>query len=226
MLIVVGIPKLRQYTNNEKDGSHSLNVAEHAGLSTPLSENAVIAGHDHDSGDEAEMDNMIIDTWDQCTTDISDYVQMLGELHPTIESWVPVRERSPSPASEDDIYTSASMFYTEMIRAKFTTAPSALVEALGELNLERYLRLTRSRTERAGDELPEPAPEVAKSVSFHDSGIGSSLARTQTAPSLAFTLAGGGRASFPELPKEGDGRSFACAFCGKAVIFKTTGEYR
>jgi hypothetical protein len=226
MLIGVEIPKLRQYTSNEKGLSHSSNVVEQAGSSTPLSGNAVTAGHDHDSGDEDEMDDMILDTWDQCITHISDYVQMLGELHPTVESWVPVRERSPSPASEDDTYTSASMFYTNMILAKFTTAPSTLVEALGELNLERYLRLTRSRIARAGDELPEPAPAVAKSVSFHDSGIGSSLARTQAAPSLAFTLAGASRATLPELPKEGDARPFACAFCGKAVIFKTTGDYR
>jgi hypothetical protein len=117
------------------------------------------------------------DSWSQCAEELQDYVQLLNELHPSIESWVTLREQSPEPTTEDIFQHSASRIYSEMVRTKFRDAPEELIDVLGDLNYKRYMRLADARNEQFAEveEVPEAEPLPEKSTSFHDSGIGSSL---------------------------------------------------
>jgi hypothetical protein len=127
---------------------------------------------------DAEEDN-----WSLCAEELQDYVQLLNELHPSIESWVTLREQSPEPTSEDIFQHSASRIYSEMVRTKFSAASETLVDVLGDLNYKRYVRLADARNEQfaEAEEVPEAEELPEKSASFNDSGIGSSLPVTETA---------------------------------------------
>ena len=120
----------------------------------------------------------------QWVTELGEYVQLLNELHPSIESWpgVTLHEHRPSPPAEDAFRDSSSLFYSDMVRSKFRRAPNSLVDALGDLNLERFLRLADARNGvvEQPSESPETASVVQKSASFQYSCLGSSLPSTQS----------------------------------------------
>jgi hypothetical protein len=145
------------------------------------------------------------DSWSLCLDELHDYVQLLNELHPSIESWVSLREQSPEPTSADVVQQSVSRIYSEMVRTKFSDAPEELVDALGDLNYKRYVRLADARNEQFAEveEVLEVEVLPEKSASFHDSGIGSSLPVTETvstpsqAPSRALSQALSQSASQP-----------------------------
>jgi hypothetical protein len=101
------------------------------------------AGPDNDDDEDSSSQS----SWTQCAADLSDYIQLLNELHPSIESCVPVQEANadPNPAPEKQLHDSASSFYKDIIRTKFTGAPPTLVNTLADLNFERYLRLANAR---------------------------------------------------------------------------------
>jgi hypothetical protein len=146
----------------------------------------------------------------------------------SIESWpgVTLHEHQPSPPADDAFDDSASLFYSDMVRSKFKRAPNSLVNALGDLNLERFLRLADARNGVV--EVPSDSPE-----SFQDSGLGSSLLQTQPfaralsrASSSALTLAGESRSRLPQLPLSAKVGLFPCDLCGIAVSYRTTKDYR
>jgi hypothetical protein len=150
---------------------------------TSARENATKQDFPEEEIDEEE------DSWSLCAEELQDYVQLLNELHPSIESWVTLREQSPEPTSKDIFQHSASQIYSEMVRTKFSDAPEALLDILGDLNYKRYMRLADARNEQfaEAEEVPEADPLPEKSASFNDSGIGSSLpvAETISTPSQA-----------------------------------------
>jgi hypothetical protein len=181
------------------------------------------------------------DTWSSCAEELHSYVELLNELHPSIEAWVTLREQSPAPSSDDLFQYSASRFHSDMVRSKFRDAPEKLANVLGDLNYKRYVRLHNARTEQS--EKSEMASQVEtlpeKSVSFHDSGIGSSLPVTESrasthatsqtpsqASSSAFTVAGRSRSKLPRLPKDAKVRPFACDYCGATVKYRKRKEYQ
>jgi hypothetical protein len=172
------------------------------------------------------------DTIDQCAAELHEYIQLLNELHPSIEAWVPLREQSPEPSHEESFRHSASLFHSNMIRTKFKNAPEYLVEALGQLNFERHMRLFDARNSEI--ERSHETPQTAKSTSFHDSGIGDSLPITDTIPSMpalsraasiAFTLAGHSRTKLPPLPRNTTLGPYPCDFCGATVSYRTRRDW-
>jgi hypothetical protein len=188
--------------------------------------------------EDVEMEE---DTWSLCAEELHDYVELLNELHPSLEAWVSLREQSPEHTSEDLLQYGASRFHSHMVRAKFRDIPETLADVLGDLNFKRYIRLANARTEqftkleraRKIETLPE------NSTSFRDSGIGSSLPITESrasthgtsqapshASSSAFTVAGRSRSKLPRLPKDAKVRPFACDFCGATVKYRTRKEYQ
>ncbi|KAH7092467.1 hypothetical protein FB567DRAFT_588744 [Paraphoma chrysanthemicola] len=177
---------------------------------------------------ESQSTELFQETWSQCTDEICSYVELLGELHPAIESWVPVHELGPSPEPGQQSIDGA-FSYSNLVRTKFQHAPMALTISLGELNYERYLRLLKAREANSGPghEFQGITSDRAKSDSFHDTGLGTSIPYASTAPpSVAQTLAGESRARFPSLPRAADAGPFTCDFCGDTVFFGTTGDYR
>lgn len=176
---------------------------------------------------------MSADTLQQCITDIEEYVQLLNELHSTIESYLPLVEDVPDLFHEKGFDHAAYKWYSEKVRLSFNDAPDALVDQLGRLNLERYKRLAESRDAHLGDEdnsheVPM-APSIGlKSASFYDSGIGSSIPSMRVpsigAPSMFSALAGKSRTKLPPLPTQI--HSFSCDFCGRTVRFLKNREWQ
>jgi hypothetical protein len=144
------------------------------------------------------------DSWSQCAEELQDYVQLLNELHPSIESWVTLREQSPEPTTEDIFQHSASRIYSEMVRTKFRDAPEELIDVLGDLNYKRYMRLADARNEQFAEveEVPEAEPLPEKSTSFHDSGIGSSLPVTETVSSPSQAPSGAHSQATTQVPSQ------------------------
>ena len=170
------------------------------------------------------------DSFSQCVTDLHNYVQLLGELHASIEPLLPILEDQPDKIAQDGTQDGASMFYADIIRQKFTDAPTTLIDILGKLNLERFTRMATMREHNLA--APEVVQDVSKGPSstyFHDSGLGSSLPShlvpSKSAPSLAFTLAGASRTKLPPLPIGASRRPFECDYCGKTVTILTKREW-
>ncbi|PVH95306.1 hypothetical protein DM02DRAFT_164178 [Periconia macrospinosa] len=149
--------------------------------------------------DESEMsessvtsNNSTNDTLQQCANDLYEYVQLLNELHPSIEAFLPLAEEHAVIPEEHESELTAPMMFSNLIRSKYDQAPMALISSLGQLNFERYNRMAEAREKNLADVDEQPATQEEleeKSTIFHDSGLGSSLpssaARTNNAPSPA-----------------------------------------
>lgn len=178
-----------------------------------------------------ESDTESEDTLQQCVTDIQEYIQLLNELHPSIESFLELLEDAPGPSLAEAANRGAFLYFSDIIRSKFKEAPEALADTLGRLNLERYNRMAAARDVNLGREydFPQTNSIEAPSTSFHDSGIGGSLPSQQSmsekAPSLFSTLAGKSRSKLPPLPAHAKWNSFSCNYCGEKVRFCTRREW-
>ncbi|KAH8716762.1 hypothetical protein GQ44DRAFT_775894 [Phaeosphaeriaceae sp. PMI808] len=156
------------------------------------------------------------DSWDLCAEDLHDYIELLNELHPSIESWVPLREQGPKPLHEGGSQQSVALMYTEMIRSKFEGAPETLVTVLGDLNYQRYMRLAECRDLNLQKSDQAIESESTPATLFHDSGIGSSM--PSFAPSR-IALAGKSGGKLPPLLVDATSRPFVCEFCGSVVSY-------
>lgn len=136
-------------------------------------------------GDDDPLD----DSLQECLSDLLDYVQLLGELHPSIEAHIPLLEDAPGLTPDEAADRAAHLLFSDMIRSKFSAAPDTLVDLLGRLNLDRFTRLAESREKNQKNEfeIPETASIELKSSSFLDSGLGSSLppGSSQAPPSMS-----------------------------------------
>lgn len=236
-LTEVGLPKLLDRAISVTMNTHTAkDIIGPVLLPAATFQQPALSDHDDvEEGDDAETFAYVDeDDLKQCAEELHDYVQLLNELHPSIESWVNIHELGPEPTAEDLFQHSASSYYSAKVRAKYIEAPEVLVEALGELNYERYKRLADSRDQNLSthDEVHE---REAKSASFKDSGIGSSMPLSELATipsrapsrasSLAFTLAGQTRTKLPQLPKDARHKQYPCAFCGATVSFQKQKDY-
>jgi hypothetical protein len=160
----------------------------------------------HFGGDFMSRDEADDDTLQQCIDDLHEYIQLLNELHPTIESILPLSEDVPGPSLMEATDRGAYLYFSDIVRSKFEKVPEALADLLGKLNLERYNRMaaTRKSNLTSGYDIYE-TPQVAsigrKSTSFYDSGVGSSLLSMPPPQSIASILfspvAGQGRLTVP-----------------------------
>lgn len=118
-----------------------------------------------------------IDTLQQCAEDLHEYVQLLHEMHPSIEAFVPLSEDHATLSGPDHPERTASMIFADLIRSKFARAQDDLVNDLGQLNFDRYNRMAIAREHNlsAVEEVPEYIEAGEKSTVFHDSGLGSSM---------------------------------------------------
>jgi hypothetical protein len=130
-------------------------------------------------------------------------------------------------------------YHINLIQAKYPAADTPLLQVLGQISWSRFLRMQHERDNNtATTEEPQEmiAPGVPKSIGpnseFQDSGIGTSLAKTQSsyAPStVSFmtSISGGERVRIPPLPAEGKkGLPFECTACGKLVRATNNREWR
>ena len=183
---------------------------------------------DADLGDDPMTeDETHDDTLQQCIADLYEYIQLLNELHPTIESLLPMTEDAPGPSLKEATDRGACFYFSDIIRSKFKNAPDALADHLGRLNLERYNRMAAARDEnlmRGHDayEVPQTDSVGPKTTSFHDSGVRSSLPSVPPPQSIA----GQSRMKLPPFPGTARKSPFACDFCGKLVWFATKREWK
>ncbi|KAJ4351297.1 uncharacterized protein N0V89_006636 [Didymosphaeria variabile] len=114
------------------------------------------------------------DTLEQCAEDLHEYVQLLNELHPSIETLLQLSEEVPRQPEPDQAEPTAPMIFSDIIQSKFKKAPGTLVETLGRLNFERSNRMAAARESNlaATEESSDMVDQGEKSTAFHDSGLG------------------------------------------------------
>ncbi|KAF2122842.1 hypothetical protein BDV96DRAFT_8996 [Lophiotrema nucula] len=192
----------------------------------------------------------------QCLEDIQEYVQLLNELHPSIEAFLDLSEDHSVPTFKDASDRGAYLYFSDIVRTRFSAISEELADALGMLNLERYNRMSAEREAnlKTSLDVPETESVAPKTVSFHDSGIGSSVpsanapsvrtsslrapsirapsvvASSVSAPSVAASsmfsaLAGKSRSRLPSLPKNAGTGSFSCDYCGKQVRYRSKRDW-
>jgi hypothetical protein len=55
------------------------------------------------------------DSWSLCADELLNYVQLLNELHPSIESWITLREPCPNPTTENIVQHGTSRIHSEIM---------------------------------------------------------------------------------------------------------------
>ena len=149
-------------------------------------------------------------------------IKCLMELGPSME-----QNLASAARSAPSIYKSAFVlfclsgpaeFYVLLVRDKFKQASRELVERLGEANWQRHLKVRKM----FGDTENKPAKgqATARSVfqpdmTFHDSGIGTSVPPSDTSFRTSITEGGSRSLRVPPTPIEAaNGESFRCYLCG------------
>ncbi|KAF2145963.1 uncharacterized protein K452DRAFT_304964 [Aplosporella prunicola CBS 121167] len=176
--------------------------------------------------------------------DLKNYVQCLIELSPSLEN--PAKDpgwNEAVRAVEQKTTSSISQMpgcdvYSRLIQDRFPKAPTELIEMLGTLNWNRFLRLQSLRDlhasklsgmsdDESGLESEEEFQELGSRKSglaktFHDSGLGTSVpAKSAYAPSTTTSVLEGAAVRVPPLPEKGKmGLPFTCDACGKTVIIR------
>ncbi|KAF2874548.1 hypothetical protein BDV95DRAFT_604718 [Massariosphaeria phaeospora] len=189
-------------------------------------------GDSSTSTDERDVDED--DTLHECIADLQEYVQLLNELHSSIESFLPLSEDAQGATLKEAADHGAYLYFSDIVRSRYKEAPEALADRLGQLNLERYNRLAAARdvnlqSEMESYEISQTSSELPKSTLFHDSGLGSSVPPTSlpsvSAPSMFSALAGNSRSRLPSFPRSARNRPLVCGYCGKTALFRTKREW-
>jgi hypothetical protein len=126
--------------------------------------------------------------------------------------------------------------YLEIIRSKFPSAQSDLVETLAKVSWHRYQHICQQRVKEVTqdpDTLLVPNYDEVKSQ-FQDSGLGSSTHSVQVvstgqddAMTVISTRAESSHKRLPSLSAEARaGEPFICEICYKLVVIKRTRDWR
>jgi hypothetical protein len=124
--------------------------------------------------------------------------------------------------------------YLEIIRSKFPSAQSDLVETLAKVSWHRYQHICQQRVkEVTQDTVLVPNHDEVKSQ-FQDSGLGSSTHSVQVdstgqddAMTVMSTRAESSHKRLPSLSAEARaGEPFICEICYKLIIIKRTHDWR
>jgi hypothetical protein len=121
--------------------------------------------------------------------------------------------------------TGPQLHYCRNIREGFPNASISFIERIGAANWERFQRLKETPI---FDEVVEPTIVAREPSKFHDSGVGTSLQRTDTLPvsipparsrasKLSFnTVFDPSSAALPDIPVEIlAGKPYNCTWCGR-----------
>ncbi len=196
---------------------------------------------DSDSGSDSDPVGSAL-KWNTSTKFVEDvkvYTECLIDLSAALDrpATDPIHEDEPSvPRIEQ---RTAHDYHSELIRAKYPQASSALVECLGKTSWNRYHRLQKLRESIVDMEMHGEiqAQSVAKSQvansEFKDSGLGTSI---PAAPSISYaetvisfmsSVAGGSRVRIPPLSAEAKkGVKFECNACGKLIRATNNHDWR
>lgn len=123
-----------------------------------------------------------------------------------------------------------SQVYIDKINTRFPEADHFLVQQLGTINYDRYLRCQKARNLNwLMDVSPASATDKPDGASskFHDSGIGSSLPTTYAETAMSYGADEIRRVRLPPLPTQAkNGVPFACVCCGKSVTIRTNRAWK
>lgn len=177
-----------------------------------------------DAGSTFSDDNIY-----EVAEDLKTDTYVLSSLDPLIK--YPIFDLEKGKAIEDDVHStwSPEKLFIDRIERKFPLAEVSLASRLGKANFERYLRCQADRdaleNEGSKEDLPSTQLEatgtiIAKST-FHDSGVGTSIAPTTTyADTLANDSHEGQLVRILLLPEGIKKRlPFSCVACGRTVRF-------
>jgi Fungal Zn(2)-Cys(6) binuclear cluster domain len=166
--------------------------------------------------------------------DMASHIACLQDLAPTLEQML---------AGVDQIYKmrddgARPVFHVSdparpfvlQIHDRYRSAPTYLVERLGEANWQRWVRIRKQMDGEGESEEGNEEQEIAHSTffpvsKFHDSGLGTSI---PAQPDRAFSIAShtsflsshadseDGKARVPPTPEQvAEGRPFECSICGQ-----------
>ena len=158
------------------------------------------------------------------------HIDCLMDLIPTLEKSLAHIESQPHitySARPSFSVSEAALPFVLQVHDKFPTAPTKLVERLGESNWQRYVTLRNGVQCREETEETAPSSVFVPELMFHDSGIGTSMASTtQQAISVAShttfisSHAEEGHTSLrvPTTPPEvALGKPFKCEVCSEVL---------
>lgn len=122
-------------------------------------------------------------------------------------------------------------YHTELITAKYPQANTHLLQSLGKISWERYLRMQRERDANASKNQAVISSNKSHSE-FQDSGLGTTLPPVQSSyaestVSFMTSVADGKRVQIPPLTAEAkDGKSFECNACGLHIVVTNNRAWR
>jgi hypothetical protein len=191
-----------------------------------------VSGNDADesSSSDDETDGRMLGL----VRSVKHYIDCLVDLGTALNcpALEPEQDDRPSPVPLQQ--RSAHDYHTDLIRAKFPNAELCLLQSLGKTSWHRYQRMRRERelnAEAKRTVLLSNKSQAAES-SFHDSGLGTSLARppssyAETLLSFVTHMSEGRKIGVPPLPAEArNGQRFECTACGKLITAGSNREWR
>jgi hypothetical protein len=189
-----------------------------------------------DGSEDSDTENALVDPRITFDKKMSGHVACLMDLSPTLEcmandSNLAGADPVVGPSSNTFHVTESAKRFVIQVHDKFTNAPKALVERLGEANWQRFVRIRASMHKQEqeasenNEELVAAKSAFAPVSKFHDSGLGTSVpARSHFAASVAShssfvsteAESSLGKPRVPPTPDAvGNGFSFDCFVCGQ-----------
>ncbi|EUC42453.1 hypothetical protein COCMIDRAFT_51464, partial [Bipolaris oryzae ATCC 44560] len=192
-----------------------------------------------DSGDDHEEEDNLPTRVDVMIRRLKTYINCLIGLGTALECPAPDESHDDEPGVVGLGPRFAHDYHTDLIQAKYPVADVYLVQVLGKISWSRFLRMQRERDnntaatpELQGLLAPLATKSTGLSSEFQDSGIGTSLAKSQSSyaestVSFMTSISGGERVRIPPLPAEGEnGQPFECIACAKIVRAENNREWR
>ncbi|KAK8032001.1 hypothetical protein PG990_001735 [Apiospora arundinis] len=220
-LLPLFLEKLRDFDDTEALEMHTEKITELI---------ASMIDDRSESSSSTDVSNCSPDNIEEITEDLKAETLGLMELdplirHPVIETRI---ERS-APGIDLQIWMPYKP-YCDKVENRFPRAPDLLVSRLGRANYTRYLRCQRERDQQSTDiSIHGDAAGTIVASTFHDSGVGSSIAMDSSDAETVMSYHGGGSQSARVPPLSQDakaGMPFKCAACGKLVIFKSNSKWK
>jgi len=190
------------------------------------------ASDQQNSGQKLEPNPQLSSTsLERIYENLSRYLEDLLELEELLQSAAAEHEESANISQNlASTVFEVHEFYTNLIKARFPEANSALVQRLGQVNWIRKQRLQQNMEAVEEEEQEEQEQEhenksvVARSQ-FHDSGLGSSLPNQQSyamsVVSFFSSADGETRARIPRLSEAAKkGSPFVCDGCGVRIVMQ------
>lgn len=191
------------------------------------------SGSDSDTSDEDDDGATQDDRFGKLAENVKTLVECLTDLSVGFENPAVDPEDNDEPSFLRVEQRSAHDFHADLIRAKYPEACSELIECLGKISWNRYIRMQHSREQNSHDG-PTCVVSTMKShvtgSKFQDSGLGTSLPPTRYAESVISymtSITGGKRVTIPPLTSEAKaGKPFECNACGRYLRATNNRDWR